>query len=391
MIVQLTNYQTQNLIFFILLALAVILTTRRKTDNTAMSIATTNELKGLAILAIIFSHVGYFLTTNNQFLFPLSTWSGVGVNLFFFLSAFGLTMSALRVKASEDAHAARKKDLSIGKFYLKRLSRVIIPVWIFLIIFLLLDKFALDLTYPLATTIKNFFGFFPRANLYLDINSPLWFITPLIFYYLLFPILFRKKIPELTALALYIISYYLVTYFVPLSVDAGVKGFWQIHYLAFPLGILFASLLTRLKNYQPLINIKNKIVNKKPLTIILNYLFLILLILAWLYFFKNSGVGEAKNTEQFYSLVAMFITIFIFILKPIKNQFLNWLGIFSFEIYLLHWPLMYRYDFIFRFLPAGIAMFLYLLLFIGIGWGIKNYLPKLNLSKIWKKSGPPAL
>lgn len=369
MLTHLFNPQTQNTIFFILLALAVILTSRKKTDNTILSIETTNELKGLAILSVIFIHVGYFLTSNNQFLFPLSTFGGVGVNIFLFLSGFGLTMSAL------------KKDLSISKFYLKRLSKVIIPVWIFLIIFLLLDKFALGITYPTALTIRNFFGFFPQADLFHDINSPLWFITPLVLYYLLFPLLFRKKIPELTALAFYIIYYYLLKYFIPDEVNEGVKNLWILHYWAFPLGILFASILTRLKNYQQFNNLAIKLQNKRLISITLRSFVLCLMALVWYYFFKNSGVGEDKFTEQLYSIIAMFITIFIFILKPIKNQFLNLLGVFSFELYLLHWPLMNRYDFIFRFIPAGLAMFLYLLVFMGIGWGIKNLPAKIKSLK----------
>ncbi|KKQ27954.1 MAG: hypothetical protein US42_C0003G0011 [Candidatus Magasanikbacteria bacterium GW2011_GWC2_37_14] len=338
-----------------------------------MAVDSTTELKGLAILAIILAHIGYGLVTNNKFLYPLSTWAGVGVDLFFFLSAYGLTLSALRVKSTGTDHAARKKDLTIPQFYWRRLSKVLIPLWIFLIIFFLADKFILGINYSGTTIIQAFLGFFPRAHLYLDVNSPLWFITPLIFYYLIFPIIFIKKIPELTAIFLGIIGAYLIK--MNLDIDAGVRGLWTLHYLAFPLGILFASLFNRIKNFQPLINLKNKLDNKKLLSIILRSSALGLMSLVWLYLFTNSGVGREKIVEQLFSLLALLITTFIFILKPIESKFLIWLGIFSFEAYLLHWPLMYRYDIFFKYLPAGVVVMVYLILFILLGF-IINYLKK---------------
>ena len=219
-------------------------------------------------------------------------------------------------------------------------------------------------------------GFYPQANLYANINSPLWFITPLIFYYLLFPIIFIKKIPELTALLFYIIGIYLINW--NINIDTGVRGLWAIHYLAFPLGILFASILNRLKNNQQINNLIIKLKTNKILFYILYATGLIVLSTFWLYFFKHSGVGQAKMTEQLFSLLALLITTFIFILKPIESKFLIWLGVFSYEIYLLHWPLIYRYDFLFRFLPAGAAMFIYLIFFILLGFLINKLKEKIT-------------
>jgi len=361
MTIEILNPQIQNLFFFILLGLAIVFTCRKRKDVTPMAVDSTTELKGLAILAIILAHIGYGLVTNNQFLYPLSTWAGVGVDLFFFLSAYGLTLSAL------------KKDLTIPQFYWRRLSKVLIPLWIFLIVFFLADKFILNINYSWDTIIKSFLGFFPRAHLYLDINSPLWFITPLIFYYLIFPIIFIKKIPELTAIFLSIIGAYLIK--VNLNIEEGVRGLWTLHYLAFPLGIFFASLFIRIKNFQPFNHLTIKLKNRKALFYILHSILFILLLATWLYLFTNSGVGREKIVEQLFSLLALLITVFIFILKPIESKFLIWLGLFSFEAYLLHWPLMYRYDFLFKWFPAGLAVMIYLILFILLGFGFK-YLKK---------------
>jgi len=164
--------------FIAVFVFVLLLSIKRKEDPELFSRALTQELKGLAILTIIFSHVGYFLSTNHSFLFPLSVMSGVGVNLFLFLSGLGLTISA------------QKEQLSLGKFYKKRLLRLFTPFWIVITTFFLLDFFLLHISYGWLYIFHSLIGFFPRADLFVDINSPLWFFTPILFYYLVFPFFF---------------------------------------------------------------------------------------------------------------------------------------------------------------------------------------------------------
>jgi peptidoglycan/LPS O-acetylase OafA/YrhL len=354
MIVQIVNFATQNLIFFALLGALLFLTIRTRKDNSPMSLDTTNELKGFAILSIILAHIAYCLVNDNLFLWPLSNWAGVGVDVFFFLSGFGLMMSGL------------KKDLSIGKFYLKRLSKVIVPVWIFLVVFLILDKIALGISYPTGVMAKSFLGFFGTADIYKDINSPLWFITPLLFYYILFPIFFSKKYPEVSAVLLLCLGFLLLRFDLPVS--ERVKELWTLHNIGFPLGVFFAGILNRFNNWTLVKEAKNKYLNKKVLVNILRYVVLILLGLICWHFFKQIGTGTTKLNEQLISLSILVLVVFIFILKPVESRFFVWFGKFSFEIYLLHWIIMYRYDFVYRFLPAGVATFVYLFIFLGLGY-----------------------
>ena len=58
-----------------------------------LSIQVTEELKAWSALVVIFSHVSYFLLNDSSFLYPFSNYGGVAVNLFFFLSAYGLALS----------------------------------------------------------------------------------------------------------------------------------------------------------------------------------------------------------------------------------------------------------------------------------------------------------
>ena len=95
-------FQTQIFIGWLLLAL--LLSARVKKSAGFFPVSLTSELKGVAILAVVFSHVGYFLAADHRFLFPLSVFAGAGVDIFLFLSGFGLAVSAI------------KKSLSIKEF-----------------------------------------------------------------------------------------------------------------------------------------------------------------------------------------------------------------------------------------------------------------------------------
>lgn len=108
----------------------------------------TAELKGFAILAIVFSHIGYFLVTDDRFLFPLTIFAGVGVNLFLFLSGYGLTLSKM------------KSEETLWQFYKKRLPIVLLPFWVALVAILITDFFVLGISYPTSSIIQNFSGIF---------------------------------------------------------------------------------------------------------------------------------------------------------------------------------------------------------------------------------------
>ena len=144
---------------------------------------------------------------------------------------------------------------------------------------------------------------------------------------------------------------------------------YKVHTVAFPLGILFAWLMTTI-NFAKFKVAWEKI---KPLAREFIYYFsIIVLIGIFLYSVIDSAVGASANREQTMSIISILALTLIFILKKIDFKFLYLFGIYSYEIYLWHWPLMYRYDFIFKFLPAWLATLLYLALFLFLGWGFQK-------------------
>lgn len=352
----------QTILFAVVLGIIFVLTFSRKKDYTPLSL--TGELKGFAILAIIFAHIGYSLSTNAQFLFPLSILGGVAVNMFLFLSGYGLTFSQMY------------KGRTIIQFYAKRLLKLFVPFWIVLTLLFLLSFFLLGETYSIAYMAKASLGVFTQADMYTDINSPLWYFSLVLFYYLLFPLVFIKHHTWITAAILYGAVWCVVAIDPPSF--SGVIGLYQVHMWAFPLGVLTARYLQLSK--APLLAVKKIYVRYEY------YLYWVaLLILAALigYLAINANVGAVAYIEEATSLCILFLIILLFILKKRESKLLSIFGLFSYEIYLFHWPLLYHYNFLFVHLPAWLATLLYLGIFVALAVVLKklsHFILKNNLT-----------
>ncbi len=356
--------QTQ--LFIAVLAFLISVSCRR-VMTISFSKETTTELKGFAILAVIFAHIGYYLAEDTRFLFPLSISAGVGVNLFLFLSGYGLTHSILH------------RPTSVWEFYKKRLSKLYIPLWITLVLFLGLDLLIAGKSYSFTTIWQSFLGFFPQANLYESLDSPLWYFTLIIFNYLLYPLVFIRRVPMISAFLLAMVGYG-VTTFVQLPVDDGVLGAYKVHIFAFPLGVLCAALWNGKVHWLQQTTQRTKEFFERPR--ILNYavraICLVILASLFVHLSFHADIGQGPWIEQRTSLITMFILIGFLLLFPLKSRFLFWIGVFSYEIYLLHWPIVYRYGFLYQWMPAWIATLLYLFLFLGVGLVFQRLVSTMN-------------
>ncbi len=379
-------------IFIALFLFILLASLRRKKNQALFPPELTRELKGLAILAIVFSHIGYFLSTDHGFLFPLSIMAGVGVNLFLFLSGYGLTMSSL------------KEKLPPAKFYKKRLLRLFAPFWLVIISLFLLDFYLLGIAYGWPYVIRSLAGFFPRADLFLDINSPLWFFTPILFYYLIFPLIFSKKRPWLTAILIYTASYFALRLKLPITDD--VLRLYQLHLLAFPLGAAFASLFfepycfsgltpARIKSFlynlespawlkMILDKLKTPNIFRRGLRLLNRtayYFILIALLFLIGYTAYYSGVGDSPGKEQAISLLTMGAIILFFMMKKFEIKIFCLFGVYAYEIYLIHWPLVSRYDLFFKLFPGWLALTLYLGLFLILAYFLRKFLDQAGRIK----------
>lgn len=358
---------------WIFISICVVLTlwSMQKKRDEGFSISLTQELKGFAILAVIFSHIGYFLITQHEFLFPLTVFAGVGVNMFLFLSGYGLTIAGIN------------KSETRVQFYKKRMLKVLIPFWIVFIIFLILDYVILGNLYSHEFIIKGFLGIFTSAQIYTDLNSPFWYLSLILFYYLLFPLFFSKKYPWITAIFLYMSTHIIIK--LDPRVLENVIELYKTHTIAFPLGIFFAWVCVGDKTKY--LHVKMRaclhVFSEKIKDIYIQYRKIIervsigILVIAISYFSIHSGVGEDIVIEQNISIMIVGMIILLFFIKKNEFRILSIFGLYSYELYLLHWPIMYRYTSLYAYVPAWLATCIYLLICIGLGWVLKYISQKI--------------
>jgi peptidoglycan/LPS O-acetylase OafA/YrhL len=337
---------------------------RPKKPGSLFSPAVTNELKGAAILMVVFAHIGYFLSNNPRFLWPLSILAGVGVNIFLFLSAYGLSLSNT------------KKQLGIWLWYKKRLPKLYISLWIVLVIFFLMDYLILGRSYSFQYIWHSMIGFFPRADAYKDLDSPLWYFTLLVFYYLLFPLFFIRKHLWISGILLLVCGKLFISWSSIASPD--LLKLYSIHYVAFPLGVLAAwtfstATASKLKQkFSMYMHDSTLKYSTDPIGGILTpasyYLLLITLMVMIGYLAVHSGIGQSPHKEQFISLCTMALIIIVFIIKKVEFRLLTLFRAFSYAIYLLHWPILSRYEILYSHMPAWMATLIWLGIFVMLGW-----------------------
>ena len=353
-------YQT-NLIVIAVLIAVLLLTFKRSKHTDLFPISVTQELKGLGILTVVFAHFAYMLVTNADFLFPLSIIAGVGVDLFLFMSGYGLTVGML------------KKPLPIFDFYKRRVIKIFIPFWVALILIFAANAIFLDIHYTVPYMIQSLLGWFPTAEGFDDVNSPFWYITWMMMFYVLFPLVFSTKRPWLSAIILAVIAT-LIGVYNPLNM--GDNWLHRLHTVAFSLGIVFAWVLfeTKDKENKFVAHLKEFRNKAKIMPYVIIALMLGVVVYMSLHTTANHWptltaiLGKGYFVDQLTSIILMFAFIVIFSLKKFDNKFLSIYGLYSFEVYLIHWPLIGRYDIFFDYLPSWAAVIAWLVTFIVVSW-----------------------
>lgn len=260
--------------------------TSEKENNKILSFETSNILRGIAILLVIFQHIGGSFGTN--LLTPLG---GTGVAIFLVLSGFGLNESF------------KKKGLNY--YWKNRIIRVFIPYFI------------------LISLISCFSKNFDIRIYFLDIlgiKTSYWYISFLLKQYILYYIstrfFYQFRLP-----IIFIIS--IISIFILPNIEAE-QG------LSFLLGVLISE------NY-------NKVCSNRFLTrniLIFTFFCIGTIFLAT----KQLPIIREYENHFIYNWVQLFIKLpyaifFILIIHKFsifKRKFLTFTGIISYELYLTH-------------------------------------------------------
>jgi peptidoglycan/LPS O-acetylase OafA/YrhL len=170
-----TKLQLDNPFFDVFLVAGLIVlffSTLRKSENdNALSFLQTNQMKGFAIILILFNHLCYYTEPSLSLYGVWSEAGMVGVAIFLILSGYGLSIS-MQYKG-------------IQGFFLKRVSRILIPI-IFALGLLLLMKILLE------EANQNILLEIPRLLFFMhSLDGKTWFIIFILFWYCILYLTFK--------------------------------------------------------------------------------------------------------------------------------------------------------------------------------------------------------
>jgi peptidoglycan/LPS O-acetylase OafA/YrhL len=295
-------------------------------DRVAGRIRALDELRGLAILAVVASHTGLVFGSDLASLRVFSVPAlGVGVDLFFVISGFAAAESARRLRV--EAHGAFWRGAIA--FWSRRILRIGLPAWAVIVLIALSQAYGISLG-ETADDLKAVAGFY--ANLYWapcfaggagcgapTATSHFWSLASEMQFYLAAPFLIMLN-PKLTAVVC-------MTTLAAGAVSERPCGcfWWTFRLDGIAVGVLLSLGLTR---QWPLPRFSKAIAA---------FWLVIASILARVFGALASGSAIAMVAIIFGLVVASAIQQRP---EPQEGSMLQRLGELSFSIYLVHLPIM---------------------------------------------------
>lgn len=254
-------------------------------------------IKGLAIIMVIISHIGIAYKVN--ILYYLGP---IGVTWFLFLSGYGLTKSY--------------EKNGLNGYFQKRFKKVMMPYLAITFLWFLVEAF-LGKYYSFIVYFLTFIGFDYNRNL----DPTMWYISLIILWYLFFFLIFRCfKSKMLELLSIFIVGIVLFI-FVKFGIIYQLANQWSLHSLSFPIGAGVALYENRLKKYFSIKNAAIYIIAMAAFALIAS---------------KIVDISRVLIVIDLASIIAIFILI-----KYIKPKFIEVIGDYSYEIYLVEGYLIF--------------------------------------------------
>lgn len=247
-------------------------------------------LKGVMSVSIVAFHLSCF---TDSWLYVFGSWGAPIVSLFYFISGYGL-MFSLEKKGSQ----------YLKNFFRNRIIRgILLPfllVW-FINRLLFKEFYSQDLFDEIANLIV--YG-------HTTLNFS-WYIFSILFFYIMFYLTARYRNVVLVSFV-YTVLYIMVTYLM------GYERCWYISALAFPFGILFCR-------YEKRIHEQWYSAVKYYATVPLCMLLLMLCVIS-------------KSEYMFFIAYVLipFVVVCACAKLKLSNKFIEYLGKYSYEIYLCH-------------------------------------------------------
>lgn len=303
----------------------------------------TSELKGISILLVILGHL--------KLIHFAGAW---GVSTFLILSGFGLTRSYLKN--------------GLDNFFMNKFKKIMIPYVLITIFWIIIDEFILGKKYAFFNILFSLLG----LNFHTTIDLSMWYITFQLLWYCSFFIVFSLKISNFfRMLFLFFFSIFLLFCKDIFTPESGAI----LYVFQFPLGVILGIYYEKLERF----GIKQLRISFLLLSILFFSIFTIVLNDIWHYSFYY---GLANIT---FSIGLICIISFLTTYR-LRLPLLLFIGSISFELYLLEYVFIWKYNIIFslfsyvwfRKLLYFVTVFSLSILLGKLHKLITNYLPKRN-------------
>ncbi len=341
---------------------------RDRGGDDTFGIETATTLKGIAVLLLIFGHLAIKCVEGVTFFEYAGSWAVV---IFIFLSGNGLVMK----------YGLKKQARGFLK---KRAQKLVWPFWLTLLLFYTLDYLLLARTYTWWDTTLTFFGIVLGG----PPNAPAWFMTFILFLYAAcalacyFPV--SDGLKPLIVLIMLLAGLCLGS----LTRLGSLFGGWVQYFAVFPTALLIAyhsryvfKVVRHLHDFS------------RPL-------FLGTIAALFLLYHRSSGISILSRVlpvdeaavvmeilRSLYLIAALVLTGYLIELSRFTSRFLTILGLYSYEIFLLHLPFMESYDFILFRKPLVLFFFIYLSVIVSLAFALHR-LADLLRTGAWKLQGP---
>jgi peptidoglycan/LPS O-acetylase OafA/YrhL len=331
----------------------VVLTLRKRRSKDRIDeflhFDTSNTLRAIAIFCLIFGHFAIKCIDGEYFFEFAGKWA---VIIFLYVSGVALTKTYGMMGLT-------------NSFVFKRTKKLLFPTWITLSLFFILGIILSGDDFSKKQIILNFMLIIAPG----PPNGPAWFISYIIFLYCLFFGISRIPLSNIYRIICLLILSYTSTFFIwENSIANSYFSIWTQYTIVFPFSV-FVGL------YRDEISTFLSRLYKFP---VLYFLFMILMFCQYLGeigVYKMSKLidswiySQVIGTMQPLSFI-LFLVLATYVIDKLKlfSIFLNWIGKYSFEIFLIHMPFMVYYDFFLFRKPLSLLFFIYLsfILFLSV-------------------------
>lgn len=275
------------------------------------------QIMGLAATFIILCHTALEFSGTLSLIYHvyIVNLMQMGVDIFLLVSGLGCYFSF-------------EKDPSCVSFYKKRLTRILVPYLIFVIIYGIFSCCVLK------TNILDYLYFYSTVNFFISGNAGTWFVAAIIIFYLFFPLIHKllNKNPKVIFIIAFIITALLL---IPVG-EMLPKSIQNVREL----------FLTRISSFLIGAWIGKQVYDKKNIQIKMSSCVIVLIISFIIYTinmrFNDSLFDKSTYARQLFLPIALSTTIIFANLyekwnieKYAINKFFLFFGSISFELYIV--------------------------------------------------------